>query len=103
MVGVIDDGITVRTAYNIGPGLDHIANFINSLDTEGMTVNEVRSAIYAECINGSSTSETEKAKGYNEAIADVIRWLHIGNPTSIELACAQGIQKTFGNKYKVTT
>jgi Mg-chelatase subunit ChlD len=31
-------------------GLDHIANFLNSLDTEGMTANEVRSAIYKECI-----------------------------------------------------
>jgi hypothetical protein len=32
------------------PGLDHIANFINALDSEGMTAGEVRSAIYAECI-----------------------------------------------------
>jgi hypothetical protein len=32
------------------PGLDHIANFINSLDTEGLTPVEVRKAIYKECI-----------------------------------------------------
>lgn len=32
-------------------GLDHIANFINSLDTEGMSLNELRSAIYKECLD----------------------------------------------------
>lgn len=31
-------------------GLDHIANFINSLDTADMSAKEVRSAIYAECL-----------------------------------------------------
>jgi len=38
-----------RTA-DLMPGLDHIANVLNALDTEGMTPNEVRSAIYSECL-----------------------------------------------------
>lgn len=32
------------------PGLDHIADFINALDSEGMTARDVRKAIYTECI-----------------------------------------------------
>ena len=32
-------------------GLDHIANFLNSLDTEGMSIKELRSAIYKECLD----------------------------------------------------
>jgi len=31
------------------PGLDHIANFIIALDTQGMSPKQVRSAIYTEC------------------------------------------------------
>jgi len=34
-------------------GLDHIANFLNSLDTEGMSANDVRSRIYKECMDPS--------------------------------------------------
>lgn len=30
-------------------GLDHVANFINALDTQGMSAKRVRSVIYAEC------------------------------------------------------
>lgn len=50
-----------RMAGLLGPGLDHIAHFINSLDSEGMTPNEVRSAIYAECIS-PTLPESRKAK-----------------------------------------
>jgi len=32
------------------PGLDHIANFINALDTSDMTAKQVRTAIYSECL-----------------------------------------------------
>ncbi|APR52017.1 hypothetical protein CA223_06670 [Sphingomonas koreensis] len=31
-------------------GLDHIANFINALDSSAMSAKEVRTAIYAECL-----------------------------------------------------
>ncbi len=34
----------------IMPGLDHIANFINALDTSDMSAKDVRTAIYAECL-----------------------------------------------------
>lgn len=39
-----------RAKVSLNAGLDHIANFINALDTEGMTALEVRKAIYKECI-----------------------------------------------------
>ncbi len=32
------------------PGLDHIASFINALDSEGMSAKDVRTAIYTECL-----------------------------------------------------
>jgi O-acetyl-ADP-ribose deacetylase (regulator of RNase III)/NTP pyrophosphatase (non-canonical NTP hydrolase) len=40
-----------RVGRDFLPGLDHIANFLNSLDTEGMTGTEVRKIIYRECIS----------------------------------------------------
>ena len=36
---------------DLRPGLDYIANFINSVDTEGMTALQVRSLIYKECMS----------------------------------------------------
>lgn len=33
------------------PGLDHIANFLNALDSSDMTAKQIRTAIYAECLN----------------------------------------------------
>lgn len=38
---------------SIMPGLDHIANFINALDSEAMSGKEVRTAIYSECLQPS--------------------------------------------------
>jgi len=51
-----DDAIAAWNKRVVGKsalwsGLDHIANFMNALDTEGMSTKQVRSAIYAECIN----------------------------------------------------
>lgn len=40
-------------------GLDHIANFLNSLDTEGMTAKEVRTAIYTECLKPGEQNYSE--------------------------------------------
>ena len=37
-----------RSGFNAG--VDYIANFINALDSEGMTGREVRSAIYSACL-----------------------------------------------------
>jgi hypothetical protein len=37
-----------RSGFNAG--LDHIANFINALDSSEMTGRDVRSAIYSECL-----------------------------------------------------
>jgi len=44
------------------PGLDHIANFINTLDTEGMTAKDVRTAIYAECLLPHQHARSDNAK-----------------------------------------
>ena len=53
----IDDWITVNWASEViddknllYPGLDHIAHFLNSLDTEFMSVKDLRSAVYKECM-----------------------------------------------------
>jgi len=37
--------------YTIYPGLDHVANFMNSLDTSDMTAKDVRKAIHMECLD----------------------------------------------------
>lgn len=54
-----------RAARNAGPlwpGLDHIAHFINALDTEGMSVKDVRSAIYAECLSPAIRALSDKGE-----------------------------------------
>ena len=55
-----DLGLHDLITVDLNPGLDHIANFLNALDTEGMTVNEVRSAIYAECVNPTNFINPKK-------------------------------------------
>lgn len=45
-------------------GLDHIANFINALDTSDMTAKQVRTAIYSECL----TARPKQATPTDEAV-----------------------------------
>ena len=49
------------TDITLLPGLDHIANFLNALDTEGMAAKDVRTAIYTECLQPSKTFATTAA------------------------------------------
>ena len=42
------------TRNNLLPGLDYIAGFINSFDTEGMSGAEVRKVIFKECMEPGS-------------------------------------------------
>lgn len=44
--------------HKLLPGLDHIANFINSFDTEGIGVLEFRKVIYHECISPNLIDKT---------------------------------------------
>jgi hypothetical protein len=54
------------------PGLDHIANFLNALDTEGMTTSEVRSAIYSECLEPGCKSALRPDPAPKPAPGDVV-------------------------------
>lgn len=46
-------------------GLEHIANFINTLDSDGMSGRDVRSAIYSECLTArpKTTSPQDDISG----------------------------------------
>lgn len=46
-----DTSAPAEVVQGFWAGLDHVANFINALDTSEMTGREVRSAIYAECLS----------------------------------------------------
>lgn len=56
-------------------GFDHIANFINALDTEGMTPIEVRSAVYKECMRCDAVPAKQSSPELSTLAARV---LHLG-------------------------
>ena len=65
---------------SIWPGLDHIANYINSLDTEGMSGLEVRKAIYRQCIQPGKPTRgdaelVERVKVLEEVVGQFLRRL----------------------------
>ncbi len=81
------------------PGLDHIANFLNALDTEGMSVKDVRTAIYIECLepkrrpSPATVPDGELVERIGDAFADVhndlvVRGKKTREPTLDELAAA---------------
>ena len=78
------------------PGLDHIANFINALDSEGMTAKDVRTAIYAECLAPKGDTRPSDRNDVIEEcakVADGYRMKIIGIPSACIDDTAEGIAK----------
>lgn len=52
--------------------LDHVCHFINSLDSSDMTVREVRSAIYGECLGSRPTPDLGEDRELVRLLAEKI-------------------------------
>ena len=83
------------------PSGDRIANYLNSLDTEGLTPEQVRSVIYAECMErGAGTAKESHYRGVRpqpsddivERVARAIRDVKGGEGYSYEDFCRDAAQ-----------
>lgn len=66
-------GEAVERRRGFNAGLDHIANFINALDSSEMSGRDVRSAIYSECLTASTPDSPVTEAGVVEGFVLVPR------------------------------